>query len=350
MPFGPELLGWIEGGFAVAHPLRLLLGSILVVLLGLVSARRGPLRIEVPAAPLPTGATSRSWLRSIDGVWLASSSLRLAAVGLLALAAADPSALLPERPAAGTGVDLVVALDASGSMDALDGQLEGRRVSRLELAKRAVADLIRQREGDRIGLIVFGERAFTQCPLTLDHSILQAALERVRVGVAGDSTAIGDAVALAVRRLRSEGGRADAERVLVVLTDGRHNAGQIPPETAARIASREGVRTHAVGIGTTGLVPFASGGPDEPLRFERVDLDRATLERMAQSTGGRFFAARQPEDVVEVAEAIHRLEARPVEEEPRFRRASLAPLALLLALLALVMDALVEFGVARRAP
>jgi Ca-activated chloride channel family protein len=234
-------------------------------------------------------------------------------------------------------------------VDALDGMLEGQRATRLALAKRAVADLVRRRPRDRLGLVVFGDKAFTQCPLTMDHDLLLAALERVQVGVAGDATAIGDALGLAVRRLAAAG-TGPARRVVVLLTDGRHNAGQLAPVTAARIALGDAVRMHAVGIGGTGVVPFASRTPGEPLRFEKVDLDRETLQEIARTTGGRFFHARRPEDLAQVSDVIHALETSPQPTPGQLRRASLLPLVLAAALALLGLDALLGTGPLRRLP
>jgi len=282
--------------------------------------------------------------------FLVSVALRSFALALLVLTASRPIGLVPEIPAGGSGVDLVIALDASGSMLALDGQLEGRQVTRLELAKRAVADFVRARGGDRIGLVAFGEHAFTLCPLTVDHRLVQEALARVEAGLVGDATAVGEAIGLGTRRLSISDGPEDGQRILVLVTDGRHNSGKLAPQTAAELATRAGVRIHAVGVGTTGLVPFAQPGAGAPMRFERVDLDRDTLQSVASSTGGHFFHARRPEDLGGVAEAIDRLEARPRAVEPKYRHASLAPLSISLALALLLLEAALAHGLVRRLP
>lgn len=334
-----------SGAFRIEHPLVLAIGAGLLLAFWLLALYRGPLRIRVPDA----GARAR-WRLGLDWTWPLSLLLRGAALALLILALAGPVGLIRENPAGGEGIDLVIALDASGSMNALDGQLDGRRVTRLELAKAVVAEFIREREGDRLGLVVFGEQAFTQCPLTADHRLVQAALDRIEVGVAGDQTALGEAIGLSSRRLHAPGAPPDAQRTLVLFTDGRHNAGQLAPETAAQIARFAGVRVHAVGIGTSGEVPFAQKTPGEPLRFEKVDLDERTLQTVAALTGGNFFHARKPEDLRAVTAAIDALERRPQVPEARFRRASLAPQVLLLALVLLAGEALSAHGLLRRLP
>lgn len=330
--------------YGVEAPRLLIAGLVLVALAALVALARGPRRLRVPSAG---GASARTWP---DLAFLLSVGLRTAALALLALTASRPVGLVPENPADGSGVDLVIALDASGSMLALDGQIDGRQVTRLELAKRAVGEFVRMRGGDRIGLVAFGEHAFTQCPLTVDHRLVQEALARVDAGLVGDATALGEAIGLGTQRLSISRGPDDGQRVLVVVTDGRHNSGKLAPKTAAELATRAGVRIHSVGVGTSGLVPFAQPGRGRPMRFERVDLDRETLQSVADTTGGRFFHARRPEDLGGVAAAIDRLEARPRALEPRFRHASLAPLSLSLALALLLLEAALAHGLARRLP
>jgi Ca-activated chloride channel family protein len=329
----------------VESPVVLWLALAAALAFALAVVARGPRRVRVPSA-----GAARGSLAALDAPWVVSLALRFAALGLVAVTAARPVGLVPENSASGSGVDLVIALDASGSMLALDAELDGRQVTRLELAKRVVADFVRARSGDRIGLVAFGEHAFTQCPLTVDHRLVLESLERVDVGVVGDATALGEAIGLATRRLRVTGGHDETRRVVVLVTDGRHNSGKLAPKTAAELAKLAGVRIHAVGIGTEGLVPFAQPGAEAPMRFERVDLDRETLEVAAETTGGRFFHARRPEDLRAVAAAIDRLEARPRAQDPRFRHASLAPLTLALALLCLAGEALLTHGLMRRLP
>jgi Ca-activated chloride channel family protein len=344
-PIGTE--GALLGEAAIrSGDARLLVGvvalALLLVLLGIV---RGPHRIAVPSGRGLRRARSR-----IDATWILSLLLRCGALALLGAALARPVGLVPESPAGGEGVDLLIALDASGSMNALDATLGGRRVTRLDLARRVVSDFVRNREGDRIGLVVFGDHAFTQSPLTVDRRLTLDAVDRVRVGLAGDATALGEAIGLAVRRLRTPGAPQDTRRVILLLTDGRHNTGPLGPETASQIARLSGIRIHSVGIGTTGSVPFARSGLGEPVHFERVDLDEETLRSVARATGGQFFHARRPEDLVAVAAAIDRLEARPSLAEPRYRSVPLARYALAAALLLLLVEVATAHGLVRRLP
>lgn len=340
-----EIQALLTGAVRLEAPWALTLGAAIVVVI-FAALLRGPTRIPVPGAR----HEARSRLPSPDIAWLLSVGIRGAALSLVLICLARPVALVAENPAGGDGIDLVIALDASGSMNALDAQLDGRRVTRLELAKRVVSDFISAREGDRIGLVVFGDRAYTQSPLSVDHRLVLESLARVDVGLAGDATALGEAIGLGTRRLEVSGAPQDSRRTLILFTDGRHNAGRLAPRTAAQIARLHRVRIYAVGIGSSGIVPFAQKTPGEPLRFEKVDLDEETLRAVASSTGGRFFHARHPGDLGEVAAAIDALEVRPSPSEPRYRRASLAPLALAAALGALLLEALTAHALLRRLP
>jgi Ca-activated chloride channel homolog len=331
--------------FAVEAPLVLWLGLALVALLLLVALVRGPRRLRVP-----NSGELASALGDLDFGWVLSLALRGGALALVVATLARPVGLVAENPANGSGVDIIVALDASGSMLALDAELDGRQVTRIDLAKRVVADFVRARSGDRIGLVVFGEHAFTQCPLTVDHRLVLEAIDRVDVGVVGDATALGEAIGLATRRLRGSSGADNTTRVLVLVTDGRHNSGKLAPRTAAQLAQLANVRIHAVGIGTEGLVPFAQPGAETPMRFERVDLDQETLQAVADATDGHFFHAKSPDDLRDVAAAIDRLEAHPQPQDQRFRHATLAPFTLAAALLLLLCESALTHGVLRRLP
>lgn len=180
-------------------------------------------------------------------------------------------------------------------------------------------------EGDRVGLVVFGEGAFTQCPLTTDGALLSAALARVEPGMAGEATALGDALALAVKRVAlATGAGAEAPasgpragRLVVLLTDGRANAGAVPTDVAAALAAHHGTRVHTVGIGTTGDVAMAHPSREGSLRFERHDLDTATLRRIATASGGRFFRAHGSADLSAVYDEIDALERIPRPAPPR---------------------------------
>ncbi len=288
--------------------------------------------------------------------WAPGTALVLRGLALLAIVGvlAGPVALRQPPPEPGLGLDLVLVVDTSGSMASLDARSAGRTRTRLELASEVVGRFAEERVavGDRVGLVVFGDSAFTQCPLTGDGGLLSAALGRTRVGMAGEATALGDALALAVKRVGGAGrtgvfgGGGSEGRLIVLLTDGRSNAGAIPLDVAADLAAAAGIRVHTVGIGVGGEeVPVATrpGTPSAGLRFERHDPDLPSLERVAEITGGRFHHARRASDLVAVYAEIDALErvARPLP--PRWTQAPRPEPLLALAGAAL----LAELGLAR---
>jgi len=333
------------------HPLWIPALLLLAIAVAAVALRRRP-----EAIPWPALAEARAaGARSSDPTRLAALALRTAA--LLALAGVLAGPVSVRQPAAreAAGLDLVLALDVSPSMRALDTSREGEPRTRLELAREAVGRFAARRaaEGDRVGLVLFGKTAFTRIPVTRDGALLAHALEEVEAGVAGDATALGDALALTVRRAlggadvsegesrSSEEATPGAGRVVVLLTDGRSNAGGVPVDLAAELARTAGVRVHTVGIGSTGRVAVES--PGQGLRYERHDLDAETLEHVAARTGGRLFRARRPADLEAVYAAIDGLE-RVTREVPPRPRAVDRPQPLLAGAGLLL---LVEIGLAR---
>ena len=151
------------------------------------------------------------------------------------------------------GVDIVLAIDTSGSMQALDFKKNENQVTRLSVVKDVVAEFVKHREMDRIGMVVFGANAFTQCPLTLDQSILLSFLDKLKIGMAGDATAIGSAIGISARRLKDLKSKS---KIIILLTDGRNNSGTIPPLQAAEIAKTLGIRIYTIGVGKRGKAPF----------------------------------------------------------------------------------------------
>ncbi len=305
---------------ALEHPAWLLL-SIVVMAALVVAARTRP-----PAIAWPGIREARSaGAHRHDPVRILSMGLRALCLVCLAGVLAGPVAVHRSPPEPGTGLDLVLAIDASGSMRALDTQVGGEWRTRLDLARQVVARFAEHRAeaGDRVALIVFGESAFTQCPLTSDGAVLGAALERVDAGVAGEATALGDALVLAVRRALGGGsGAGGAGRVAVLLTDGRSNAGAVSVASATRLAAAEGIRVHTVGIGSFGddvTMAAKRGASNRGPVFERHDVDVAALEQIAAATGGRFFWARRPGDLEAVYADIDSLERVRRVRPPRLR-------------------------------
>lgn len=237
--------------------------------------------------------------------------VRCLAIALLVLALARPQSGSKASEVLSEGIDIILCLDTSGSMQALDFKWGNERRNRLEAVKRVVSDFIKGRTNDRIGMVVFGEEAFTQCPLTLDYGVLLNFLDQVEIGMAGDSTAIGSALATCVKRLR---GRESQSRVVILLTDGRNNAGSITPQSAAEIAKTFSVKTYTIGVGTAGEVPFLVDTLfGKKYIYQQVDLDEDTLKDIAAITGGSYFRATDAKALEEIYAHIDRLEKTSVE-------------------------------------
>jgi Ca-activated chloride channel family protein len=235
-----------------------------------------------------------------------------------------------------SGRDLMLAVDLSGSMQEEDFILRGTRVDRLTAAQAVAGEFIQRRVGDRIGLILFGERAYLQAPLTFDRDTVRRLLDEAVIGLAGKATAIGDAIGLAVKRLRN---RPDGNRVLILLTDGANTAGVVEPLEAAALAAREGLRIYTIGIGADEMLVRDFFG------LRRVnpsaELDEETLRAIAERTGGRYFRARDVAELEEIYRILDRIE--PVQQDAAQLRPQKAlfhwPLAgaLLLATMLLVL-------------
>lgn len=230
--------------------------------------------------------------------------------GLLVVAAMRPQSVDPARPLPASGRDLVIALDTSASMGAEDLSRPGLRISRLDAARELAAEFVGRRDGDRIGLVVFGSRAYLHTPLSFDLQAMQVALGDLRLELAGRETALGDAIALAVRRMREFG---DSARVLVLLSDGASNAGAVTPEQALWIARREGVRIFTLGIGARQSKGMAR--EDHREIDPSADLDEDRLRRIAEGTGGVY---RRATDLASMAEFYRQIDAlEPVRSATR---------------------------------
>ncbi len=291
-----------------------------------------PVRSTIPALRVPWGQR----LDSISGQPGAPGHVRAMPVlawlawTLLCVAAARPQQLGEvERPPQ-SGRDLMLAVDLSGSMSEEDMRLGGRVVDRLTAAKAVLADFLDRREGDRVGLIVFGQRAYVSAPLTLDRDTVRDQLLDSVVGLAGRETAIGDAIGLATKRFDAQ---SAPQRVLVLLTDGVNTAGMLDPLKAAEIARDQRVRIHTIAFGGDGgqLSVF---GFRVPGAGATIELDEAVLAKIATTTGGRAFRARDTEELAGIYTDIDRLEPVRREGEPVRPRIERYPWPLAAALLA----------------
>ncbi len=233
--------------------------------------------------------------------------LRCVAVVCIIIALARPRTVEHHSSTTTEGIDIVLALDISGSMLARDFKPD-----RLEAAKKMAGEFISDRQGDRIGLVVFAGESFTQSPLTTDYSTLQTLLARLKSGIIEDGTAIGNGLATAINRLRESDAKS---KVIILLTDGVNNRGQIAPLTAAAIAKEQGIRVYTIGVGTIGEAPYPAIDPFGRMTFvnQKVEIDEKTLRQMASQTDGQYFRATDNEALRSIYEKINQLEKSRVE-------------------------------------
>ena len=305
------------------------------------SRRRRREALVLPALAR-AGDLPRTWRERLR--W-APDALRAAAFLAMVLALARPQELAAGRPLTTSGVDIVLTIDASGSMKAEDFQPRNR----LEVAKQAAIDFVEERPSDRLGLVTFAGQAVTQAPLTLDHQAVGSAIRRIEIGGLTDGTAIGTALATAVNRLRASDARS---KVVILLTDGVNNAGQIDPLTAARTAQALGVRVYTIGVGTTGEAPYLLDDPRFGRRYVRVvvRIDEEVLREIASRTGGRYYRATDPEALSQVYAAIDRLERSPLSGRRPVARIDRYAWVLALALGLVVAEGVLRGTLFRRLP
>lgn len=232
-----------------------------------------------------------------------------------------------------SGRDLMLAIDLSGSMEAEDFMLEDKRVNRLEATKAVASEFIKRRVGDRLGLILFGSQAYLQTPLTFDRATVTTLLNESALGLAGENTAIGDAIGLAVKRLRKQ--KAES-RVLILLTDGANTAGEVTPIKAAELAAANGLKIYTIGIGADEMIVRSFFGSRKV--NPSSDLDEKTLRAIAKKTGGHYFRARDTEELEQIYKLLDNFE--PVEKDKQYFRPKKEfyhwPLALSLLLVSMI--------------
>jgi len=278
------------------------LASLPLVLLW--RGRRGPVAaIQYPDISLAREVSRRTRSRFGGLRWL----WPVLAAALMVIGLARPQRMHSSTEVTAHGIDIVLLLDVSGSMQALDFALEGRRLNRIAIVKTVVSKFIDERPNDRIGLIAFAASPYLVSPLTLDHDWLQQNLERVNVGVGDDGTAIGSAIAAGVNRLRGTNAKS---KVVILLTDGVNNTGKISPMAAAEAAHALGVKVYTIGVGVRGKAPI-------PVRDEAgrthvimatVDVDEKTLQSVAEETGGHFYRATDTDSLQRIYDQINRFE------------------------------------------
>jgi Ca-activated chloride channel family protein len=296
--------------FRFAHPWVLLLLP-LVPLLAILRGRGGPAAAVQYSGLSLFGPLLRA--RKVRaGGWL--SALRYLTLFCLLLALARPQKVNAGTQVTESGIDIMLAIDLSPSMQALDYHKDGQDFSRVDMVKETVGKFIQDRPNDRIGMVVFAGGAYLMSPLTLDHDWLMQNVDRLQVGLAGDATAIGSALAACANRLRDEPGKS---KIIVLLTDGANNAGKITPLAAAEAAHAVGIKIYTIGAGSDDVAKFPTNETDifghRIYTTIPVDIDNDMLEKIAQIGDGKFFRAADYDTIHRVYDQINQLEKSKVE-------------------------------------
>ena len=288
-----------------ASPYYLWLLTLLVPMIGYYVWRTlqggAAIRISSVAGVVRAPQTVRYYLRHLP------FALRAAAFALLVVALARPQDVEQNVRTNTEGIDIMLAIDVSGSMLARDFKPD-----RITAAKEVAGSFIADRYGDRIGLVAFAGEAFTQSPLTTDQSTLQTLLARIRSGLIEDGTAIGNGLATAINRLRESEAKS---KVIILLTDGVNNRGEIAPLTAAEIAKAQGIRVYTIGVGTEGMAPYPAIDMFGNITFvnQKVEIDEKTLTAISDMTGGKYFRATDKAKLKAIYDEINQLEKSKVE-------------------------------------
>jgi Ca-activated chloride channel homolog len=289
-----------------AHPYFLLLLLLLPLLAWLKGRRGSPPAFLYSSVRLVEGLTRAR--RSRAGAFL--MSLRWLVLALFIVALAQPRLMKSQTTVKASGIDIMVALDMSGSMVSEDFVVDGKRVNRFNMARSVLEGFIDQRPDDRIGLVVFATQAFIATPLTLDHDFLREDLDRLEIGAINpNATAIGDGLSTALNQLRAVPAKS---KIVILMTDGENNSGKVDPLTAAQAAQALGVKVYTIGVSKNGMAPMPVGkNPytgETVYQMEPVDVDETTLKQIAQITGGQYHRADNAERFRQIYAEIDKFE------------------------------------------
>jgi Ca-activated chloride channel homolog len=331
-----------------AHPYLLLLLLLLPLAAWLKGKRGQPPAFVYSSVQLLRGVMNIT--RSRSGALL--SSLRWLALALFIIALAQPRLTKSETKVTASGVDIVVALDLSGSMRSEDFEVRGRRVNRFDMARAVLKQFIDQRPNDRIGLVVFAAQAFIVTPLSLDHDFLVQNLDRLQIGtINADQTAIGSALSTALNRLREVKSKS---KIVILMTDGQNNAGKVAPLTAAEAAQALAVKVYTIGVGMRGMAPMPVGR--NPFTGETVyqsvpvDIDEDTLQKIADETGGKYYRADNAERFQAIYAEIDKLEKTEAEVKKYAQHTELFAWVITPGLGLLLLEILLQHTLWRRLP
>ena len=275
--------------------------------------------------------------------------VRLAAITLIVLALARPQSPVAQSKIQTEGVDITLALDCSTSMLAEDFTLQGKRYSRIEVVKNVVRDFIKGRQNDRIALVAFAARAYTMCPLTLDYEWLFQNLSRIKTGMIEDGTAIGSGIASSLNRLRKSKAKS---KIIILLTDGRNNVGNISPLTAAEAAKALKIKIYTIGAGAKGFVAYPVRDFFGNTAYEQIqiDIDEDTLTKIADITGAKYFRATDTQSLKKIYLEIDRLEKTPFKEKGYQEYNELFPVFLIPGIGLLILEIVLANTILRKIP
>ena len=328
-------------GTSYANPQYLYLLLVIPVLAGWYFLRRNRDHAELQISTTEGFEGGKRSFRILlyHGIYF----LRLLALIAMIFALARPQTSLSRQDITVEGIDLVIALDISGSMMAMDFKPD-----RLEASKEVAAEFIDGRPNDRIGLVVFSGESFTQCPMTIDHSVLKNLFADLKSGMIEDGTALGDGLATAVSRLKES---QAVSKVIILLTDGVNNMGSIDPLSAAEIAKLYGIRIYTIGVGTTGMAPYPVQTPfGMTTQNMEVKIDEPLLKEISRMTDGRYFRATSNAKLREIYQEIDKLEKSKIDvTEFKRKKDEYIPLVLF-ALALIVLEGLLRYTVVRSIP
>jgi Ca-activated chloride channel homolog len=326
-------------------PLFLLLLPAVLFLVFYAAKKKKSAGIKFSAGELVEG---------LQGSWRTRLSarlyiLRILSASLIILALARPHSPLADSKIETEGIDIVLAVDSSTSMLAEDFKMGSGRANRMEVVKEAVRDFIKGRKNDRIGIVTFAARPYTVCPLTLDYNWLLQNVDRIRTGMIEDGTAIGSGIASSLNRIR---GTLAKSKVIILLTDGRNNAGKIPPLTAAEAAKALKVKIYTIGAGSKGPVPYPVKDIFGNTVYQQIeaDIDEDTLTKIASLTGAKYFRATDSQSLKNIYSEIDRMEKSLGESKGYLEYKELFPFFLVPGLVFLLAEIVLSHTVFRRLP
>ena len=328
------------------NPWAFILLPVVVIIIGISALRKQ----DLPSFRFSTGDLVREMKPTMKiALHKGMILFRVAALILIVAALSRPQQMLEESKITSEGIDIVLALDTSTSMLAEDFKLGGQRANRLEVVKNVVREFISNRHSDRIGIVAFASRAYTVSPLTLDYGWLMQNLERVKIGMIEDGTAIGSGMSSALNRLKDTVAK---EKVVILLTDGRNNAGKISPFTAAEVAGALNIKIYTIGAGTKGLAPYPAEDffGNRIYRQVKIEIDEESLQKIAQKTGARYFRATDTKSLRNIYEEIDKLEKTSIEERGYTEYRELFHLFLIPGLVLLMLEIILRNTVLRRIP